>query len=70
MYYTCQDCGASADNQSSLCNPSMEVEKHKFCGVSPLLVCVEKRTSMKFICDACGSVSADAAHLCSPSKRK
>jgi len=70
MAYMCKDCGASAENQKSLCNPSKEMEEHKFCGLSPLLVCVEKRASMKFICDACGSVSAHAAHLCSPSKRK
>jgi hypothetical protein len=67
MTYTCQNCGASADNSGNLCNPISEELSTKFCGVPAGKVCDGKRVAMKYACDACGSVSADAEHLCSPS---
>ena len=70
MSYTCQNCGAAADDFSSLCNPTSEEFDAKFCGAPALQVCEEKLDSMKYSCDACGSVSAEAANLCNPSPIK
>lgn len=67
MTYTCQNCGSSADDSSSLCNPTNEGVDSKFCGAPAVQVCEDKLESMKFSCDACGSVSADPEHLCNPS---
>ena len=69
MAYSCQNCGATADNSTNLCNPASDSAEpaSKFCGASPEQVCEEKLTAMKYACDNCGSVSADAEHLCSPS---
>lgn len=70
MNYTCQNCGASADNSNSLCNPTSERLDSKFCGAPSLQVCDGKVAFMKYSCDACGSISADADRLCSPSEIK
>ena len=67
MTYTCQNCGATADNSNSLCNPTDEALDSKFCGVPTDQVCDEKLTTIKYTCDSCGSVSADAERLCNPS---
>ena len=66
MTYTCQNCGTTADNSSSLCNPASEELESKFCGTPAAQVCEEKLTTMKYVCGGCGSVSADAEHLCDP----
>lgn len=68
MSYTCQNCGVSAEESSSLCNPTNEELDSKFCGASSVLVCDGQLSSMQYSCDACGSVSADPEHLCNPSK--
>ena len=65
MTYTCQNCGFTADNSSSLCNPT-EIVEDNLCGISEDLVCEDKLTSMKYSCDACGKLSADAELLCDP----
>jgi len=65
--YTCQNCGATADTSSSLCKPTSGEFESKFCGAPAEQVCEEKIKTMKYSCDACGSVSADAEHLCNPS---
>lgn len=66
MAYSCQNCGATADNLNSLCNPTNEEHESKFCGTPSEQVCEEKLTVMKYSCDVCGSLSADAEHLCNP----
>ena len=68
--YTCQNCGASAEEISNLCNPTGEEFDEKFCGAPALQVCEDKMDSMKFSCDACGSVSAEETYLCNPSPIK
>ncbi len=65
--YTCQNCGATADDSSSLCKPTSEELDSKLCGVPATQVCEDKVTTMKYSCDACGSVSAFVECLCSPS---
>ncbi len=64
--YTCQNCGASAEDINSLCNPTSEEFDEKFCGAPALQVCEDKMESMNFSCDSCGSVSADETNLCNP----
>ena len=68
MAYTCQNCGASAEDSKSLCKPAGEEISGKFCGAPASQVCNGKLGAMKYTCDACGSVSADAERLCSPSE--
>lgn len=68
MAYSCQNCGASAEESTQLCNPTNAELYNKFCGVPAGKVCNSKLAAMKYTCDACGSVSADPENLCSPSK--
>ncbi len=70
MAYTCQNCGASAYNSKSLCNPTSDDDEFKFCGTPSDQICEDKLVTMKYSCDDCGSISADAEHLCSPSRIK
>lgn len=67
MSYTCQNCGLAADNPSDLCNPQEKEQDSKICGASAVEVCQGSVPNMQYSCDACGSVSAKAEHLCSPS---
>lgn len=67
MSYTCQNCGASAEDSSKLCHPASEEQSSNLCGVPADKVCNGKITEMKYSCDACGSVSASPGNLCSPS---
>jgi len=67
MAYTCQNCGTTADDSNSLCNPTSDKLDNKFCGVPAEEVCDEKLKTINYSCDACGSVSADPKHLCNPS---
>ena len=68
MAYTCQNCGADAEDSRSLCNPTSEEIDDKFCGVSTADVCADKFTAMKYSCDSCGRVSADPEFLCNPAE--
>jgi hypothetical protein len=70
MAYTCQNCGASAYNSKTLCNPTDEDVESKFCGTPSEQVCEDRLGAMKYTCEDCGSLSADAEHLCSPSRIK
>lgn len=67
LAFTCQDCGVTADNSSSLCNPT-EVIEDNLCGISTGKVCEDKLTTMKYSCAACGRLSADAELLCDPTE--
>jgi len=69
MTYTCQNCGASADDPGHLCNPSDVGMDCKFCGeknISASHVCKDKLAAMKYSCETCGRISVDATHLCTP----
>lgn len=68
MAYSCENCGAFAEDSSKLCKPTTEDQNNKFCGVPAAVVCNSKFAEMRYTCDACGSVSADAGKLCSPSQ--
>ena len=70
MAYTCQNCGAVADNFNELCNPTGEQLDTRFCGSSSVQICEGQLPSMQYACDACGSVSEDPEHLCNPSRIK
>lgn len=65
--YTCENCGATADDSSRLCKPTSKEQEIKFCGVPANDVCEEKIPSVKYKCDSCGKMSAFVGHLCSPS---
>lgn len=80
MTYTCQNCGATAESPSTLCNPS-DVIKGNLCGISAdhfitssnttfdhNTVCEDKQTTMKYFCVACSRQSADDGLLCDPDK--
>jgi hypothetical protein len=68
MAFICRNCGVRAHNSGNLCRPSTEQLDEKFCGFNALQVCDQKRSAMKFKCDACLSVSAEPHNLCSPRK--
>ena len=70
MAFTCQNCGVTAPMSSKLCNPTSEEvdSESKFCGTSADQVCQDQLKTMKYSCDACGSLSVDAEHLCNPSQ--
>ena len=68
MAYTCQNCGASAEDPSDLCKPAIEEPGNKLCGAPASQICNGKLVEMKYTCDASGSVSADADRLCNPSQ--
>ncbi len=66
MTYTCQNCGSTSEDHSTLCNPTGEAFENTFCQTSTEEVCDEKLPEMKFTCDECGGMSPDAEHLCTP----
>lgn len=68
MAYTCQNCGASAENSSNLCKPTSEKLNNKFCSAPAARICNSKLVAMKYTCDDCGSFSANPETLCSPSQ--
>jgi hypothetical protein len=70
MAYTCQNCGADAEDSRTLCNPNKKELDSKFCGASAAEVCDDKLSTMKYSCDSCGSVSADSTRLCNPAERR
>lgn len=65
MMYTCKNCGVTADDSRSLCNPTDVVEDN-LCGIAADKVCEDKELAMKYSCAACGKVSSDAELLCDP----
>lgn len=68
MAYTCQNCGADAEDSRSLCNPTNKEIDDKFCGVATAEVCVDKLMAMKFSCDSCGRVATAPEFLCNPAE--
>jgi hypothetical protein len=68
MAYSCQNCGATAEESSKLCKPTSSELNEKFCGAPAAQVCNSKLSAMKYTCDACGSFSANRETLCSPSQ--
>ena len=67
MNYTCQNCGVTADDSNSLCNPTDVIEDN-LCGLSEDKVCEGKLPNMQFTCAACGRLSADPELLCDPTE--
>jgi len=66
MIYTCKNCGVTAEDSTSLCNPTDVVEDN-LCGIADVdKVCEDKAAVMKYSCAACGKVSSDAELLCDP----
>lgn len=70
MAYTCQNCGASADAPTSLCKPINAEFESKSCSAPATQVCGDQLKTIQYACDSCGSVSANADRLCSPSMIK
>lgn len=67
MAYICENCGVTAEDSESICNPRDEEYKKKLCSAAEAEVCDEKASAMKYSC-TCGSVSANPQHLCKPSR--
>jgi hypothetical protein len=73
MTYTCETCGAVADEPGHLCNPCGDESKCSFCGspeVNARHVCKDKLAAMNFYCEGCGRVATEEGHLCKPSPIK
>ncbi|MDR2550270.1 MAG: hypothetical protein LBD10_08755 [Desulfobulbus sp.] len=68
MKYTCMNCGSTADQAHTLCNPSTDELTSTFCATSTGEICEEKVGGMEYTCGSCGGLSPDAEHLCSPKK--
>lgn len=69
MTYTCNNCGAVANEPGHLCNPCGDAAKCSFCGapeVGHSHICKDKLAAMKFVCDGCGRVAMEKDHLCKP----
>lgn len=70
MKYTCLNCGATAQDPSTLCNPGDDVKLSPFCATATEPVCNDHRDTMEYSCGKCGGLSPDADHLCYPFKFK
>lgn len=69
MEYTCENCGAVAEEPGHLCNPCGDKAKCSFCGepeTDTKHICKDKLALMKFSCGGCGRVATDEGHLCDP----
>jgi hypothetical protein len=70
MAHTCKTCGAVANDPGHLCDPCGDSKHCSFCGdpkASPLHICKDKLSAMKYVCGGCGRVAMEEGHLCKPS---
>ncbi len=70
MAYTCENCGAVADEPGHLCNPCGDEIECSFCGdphVDQKHMCKDKLAAMGYVCEGCGRVATERGHLCKPS---
>ncbi len=69
--YTCETCGALAEEPGHLCNPSQEKVVCPYCGdVAPHQkhYCKGKMEDLKYVCDQCGRLAPSEELLCKPMK--
>jgi rubrerythrin len=69
--YTCQTCGALAEEPGHLCNPNMEPMTCAFCGATAPHTkhyCKGKLEDIKFVCNKCGRLAISEDLLCEPTK--
>ncbi|MBI4642808.1 MAG: hypothetical protein HY790_07635 [Deltaproteobacteria bacterium] len=67
--YTCQTCGALAEEPGHLCNPAGEPMTCAYCGEKSSHVkhyCKGKLEDIKYVCEQCGRLSTSADLLCKP----
>ena len=70
MEYTCETCGAVAEEPGHLCNPCGDPTECNFCGTPEMdttHVCKDKLAAMKFVCEGCGRVAMEEDLLCKAS---
>ena len=70
MSYTCNNCGAVANEPGHLCNPCGDKSNCSFCGIFNIdttHMCSDKLAAMKYVCEGCGRVAMEEGHLCEPS---
>jgi hypothetical protein len=70
MAYTCETCGAIAEDPGHLCNPCGDATECSFCGTpqaEAIHMCKDKLAAMKYVCGGCGRVATEEGHLCEPS---
>ncbi len=69
--YTCQTCGALAEDPGHLCSPSTDVVLCPYCGKKaphPQHFCKGKLEDIKYVCEGCGRLATSDAFLCKPKK--
>jgi DNA-directed RNA polymerase subunit RPC12/RpoP len=67
--YTCQTCGAIAEEPGHLCNPGGEAMTCKYCGKKGPFVkhyCKGKLEDIRYVCEQCGRLATSADLLCKP----
>jgi len=67
MAYICQNCGVTANDRKTLCNPITDEDNGKLCKDRTYNVCRENASEMEYSC-ICGNVSADPQYLCNPTR--
>jgi hypothetical protein len=69
--YTCETCGALAEEPGHLCKPSGEAMPCSYCGKkesAPKHFCKGKLEDIKFVCEGCGRLATSADLVCKPAK--
>jgi len=67
--YTCQTCGALAEEPGHLCNPTLEKTLCPYCGDTAPHVkhfCKGKLADLNFVCEKCGRLAPAQEMLCQP----
>jgi len=67
--YTCQSCGALAEEPGHLCNPNMDPMTCSFCGEKAPHTkhyCKGKLEDIKYVCSKCGRLATSGDFLCEP----
>jgi len=69
--YTCQTCGALAEEPGHLCNPAGEAMTCAYCGKKGPFAkhyCKGKLDDINYVCENCGRLATSADLLCKPTK--
>jgi DNA-directed RNA polymerase subunit RPC12/RpoP len=67
--YTCQTCGALAEEPGHLCNPGGEAMTCAYCGKKGPFAqhyCKGKLEDINYVCENCGRLATSADLLCKP----
>lgn len=67
MAYICQNCGVTANEKKTLCNPISDENNSRSCKRESSNVCLENVSEIEYSCP-CGNVSANPHFLCHPTR--